>query len=80
MSHWHYQLMYHKYENPSKVSGEGYYAVHEYFDLDDGPTWTVEPVDVTGESIEDVTKALMLMLHDIDKHGVKDYDADQGNS
>ena len=72
MSHWHYQLM--KYKDLR--SGEEYYAVHEYYDLDDGPVWTENPVMVDGCSIEDVKKSLMLMLHDIDKHGVKDYDAE----
>jgi hypothetical protein len=70
MSHWHYQLM----KRKSSISDEDYYAIHEYFDLDDGPAWTENPVVVDGESVEDVKKALMLMLHDIDKHGVKDYD------
>ena len=71
-NHWHYQLMYHKYEKPNAVDGEGYYAIHEYYEMDDGPAWTENPVDVTGNSVEDVKKSLMLMLHDIDKHGVKD--------
>jgi len=71
MSHWHYQLMKHE---------EGNYAVHEYYEMEDGDGWTENPVDVTGCSIEDVKKSLMLMLHDIDKHGVKDYDADQSNT
>lgn len=65
MSHWHYQLMKHD---------EDYYAIHEYYELDEGPTWTEKPVVVDGESVEDVKKTLMLMLHDIDKHGVKDYE------
>jgi hypothetical protein len=65
--------MYHKHEKPV-LGEEGYYAVHEYYEMDDGDGWTENPVDVTGCSIEDVKKALMLMLHDIDKHGVKDYD------
>ena len=70
MSHWNYQLMYHKYDKP--ILGEvGYYAVHEYYELEDGPAWTEEPVEVTGCSVEDVKKSLLLMLHDIDKHGVK---------
>jgi len=51
-----------------------YYAIHEYYEMDEGDGWTENPVDVTGDSIEDVKKALMLMLHDIDKHGVKDYE------
>lgn len=42
--------------------------------MDDGHAWTDEPVQVTGESVEDVQKALTLMLKDIEKHGVKDYD------
>ena len=71
-SHWHYQLMYHKYDKP-QLGEEGYYAIHEYYEMDDGDGWTENPVDVTGDSIEDVKKALMLMLHDIDKHGVKNY-------
>jgi len=74
MSHWHYQLMYHKYEKPNPFDGEGYYAVHEYYELDDGPAWTENPVTVDGSDIEDVKKMLLCILHDIDKHGVKDYD------
>lgn len=35
--------------------------------------WTRDPVEVTGEDIEDVKESLLLMLQDIDKHGVKDY-------
>ena len=35
--------------------------------------WTEDPVDITGEDIEDVKKSLLLMLQDINKHGVKDY-------
>jgi hypothetical protein len=64
--------MYHKYDEP--VLGEdGYYAVHEYYEMDDGPGWTENPVTVDGNSIEDVKKMLLLILKDIDKHGVKDY-------
>lgn len=69
-NHWHYQLM----KSKDSLYGEDVYSIHEYFELDDGPAWTEEPVGVTGNSIKDVKKALMLMLHDIDKHGVKDYE------
>lgn len=72
MSYWHYQLMYHKYDKPV-LGEEGYYAIHEYYNMNDSGGWTINPVEVTGDSIEDVKKALLLMLHDIDKHGVKDY-------
>jgi hypothetical protein len=73
MSYWHYQLMYHKHENPATFEGDGYYAIHEYYNMDDGDGWTENPVELTGESVEDVKKSLLLMLNDIDKHGVKDY-------
>ena len=76
MSFWHYQLMYHKYDEPV-LDEEGYYAVHEYFEMDDGPGWTENPVTVDGNSIEDVKKMLLLILKDIDKHGVKQYDGEK---
>lgn len=69
---WHYQLMKHK----NLRSGEEYYAVHEYYDLQDGPAWTENPVTVDGESKSDVVWMLKAILGDIEKHGVKDYDAD----
>ena len=72
--YWHFQLMYHKRENPAAFEGDGYYAIHEYYPMKDGDGWTVQPVEVTGEDIEDVKKSLLLMLNDIDKHGVKDYE------
>jgi hypothetical protein len=61
-------------KHKNEFSGDDYYAVHEYYEMDGGDSWTENPVMVDGCSIEDVKKALMLMLHDIDKHGVKDYD------
>ena len=76
MSFWHYQLMYHKYDEPV-LGEEGYYAVHEYYNMDDGPGWTENPVTVDGNSIKDVKKMLLLILKDIDKHGVKQYDGEK---
>ena len=63
-SHWHYQLMKH---------GDGTVAIHEYFPLDDGDAWTENPVTVTGDDIDDLRRSLLLMLLDIEKHGVKEY-------
>lgn len=59
--------------------GTVWYAVHEYypselFDEGESAGWTQNPVDVTGDSVEDVVWSLKAMLHDIEKHGVKDYD------
>jgi len=76
MSHWHNQLMYHKYEKPNAVDGEGYYAIHEYYDLDTGPAWTDNPITIDGESVDDVRKMLVCILKDLDTHGVKEYDAE----
>ena len=73
-NHWHYQLMRHM-----TPQGETYYAVHEYYPLDDGPAWTENPVTVDGESKSDVVWILNAILKDIEKHGVKDYDYDQKN-
>ena len=73
MSYWRYQLMYHKNGEPiGLLEEEGYYAIHELYELN-GTSWTKDPVEVTGESVEDVKESLLLMLNDIDKHGVKDY-------
>jgi len=69
MSHWHYQVMRH-----TDSSGEEYYAIHEYYEMDDGDVWTENPVDVTGVSIEDLKKSLVCMYRDIDNHGVRNYD------
>ena len=68
-NHWHYQLMRHK----NVVTGEDYYAIHEYYPDKDGDGWTEAPVDVTGDTIEEVKEVLQGMLEDIEKHGVKDY-------
>ena len=47
MNHWHFQLMYHKHENPHTLERDGYYAIHEYYPMKDGDGWTVQPVEVT---------------------------------
>jgi hypothetical protein len=62
-----------KHKHDFSCDGD-YYAVHEYYEMDDGDSWTESPVMVDGCSIEDVKKSLLLMLQDINKHGVKDYD------
>jgi hypothetical protein len=68
MSKWHYQLMKRNFD------GVDNYAIHEYYQLDHGDGWSNDPVSIDGESIEDVKKMLQMMLNDIEKHGVKDYD------
>lgn len=69
MSIWHYQLM-----RRTAEDGEDWFAVHEYYPSEDGDGWTESPVFVDGESVEEVKNILMMMLEDIQKHGVKDYE------
>jgi len=68
MTNWHYQLMKHVEDD-----GEEWYAVHEFYHMEDGPAWTLGPVSIEGTCIEDVKWQLENMLKDIDKHGLKDY-------
>jgi len=69
MSHWHYQAIKHTEDN-----WDVWYGDHEVYPLDDGPTWTQEPVTVEGESIEDLKWQLKAILNDIEKHGVIGYE------
>lgn len=66
MSNWHYQLMYYVETNQ--------YAIHEYYPSKDGNWWTERPVTVVGEDVEDIKSMLQMMLNDIEKYGVKDYE------
>jgi len=69
--HWHYQIMRHLTDK-----GETYYTMHEYYPMADGDGWTQDPVSIDGESLGDIVWMLKAMLNDIEKHGVKDYDAE----
>ena len=66
---WHYQLMRHKDED-----GVPLFAIHEYYPSEDGDGWTEQPITVDGESVEEVKSVLLMMLADIEKYGVKDYE------
>lgn len=68
-NHWHYQLMRHRDDD-----SEPFFAIHEYYPTEDGDGWTESPVFVDGESVEEVKQVLQMMLEDIEKHGVKDYE------
>ena len=65
MSSWHYQLMRHK---------DASLAVHEYYPSDGGAGWTIEPISIVGDDVEDVKKLIQMILADIDKHGIKSYE------
>ena len=68
MSKWHYQLM------KRNIDGVDNYAVHEYYVIDGKSSWTNDPIAIDGESVEDVKAMLQMILDDIDKHGVKEYE------
>ena len=63
---WHYQLMKH-----TEPDDEVWYAVHEFYRPGG---YTVEPVRIMGEDIDDIKWMLKHVLEDIEKHGVKDYE------
>lgn len=73
---WHYQLMKHTDEE-----GETWYAVHELYsrespdkDSDDvNLGWTAEPVDIRGDTLEDIMRLLKDVQSDIRRYGIKDY-------
>jgi hypothetical protein len=68
MSGWHYQIMQHKADG-----GETYLAIHEYYTLHDGQeSWTLKAVPIEAESVSDLRIALLNILQDIEKHGVRD--------
>jgi hypothetical protein len=66
---WHYQLMRHTDDN-----GEEYFAIHEYYPDKDGDGWTEAPVDVVSDTFDGAKEMLHMMLEDIEKYGVKDYE------
>ena len=53
-----------------------YYAIHEvYYDDDGQPDGsTVEPVFVSGESVEDIRQMLAQMLRDVDRPALEEID------
>lgn len=75
MSHWNYQVMKHTHTYPNGET-EDYYAIHEYYNMKEGGGWTLNPITLTGESVEDLKEVLRLIAIDIDRHGVKEYKND----
>lgn len=77
---WHYQLMKH-----TETSDYSWYGVHEFYKENQIPTmdnlpsyfvggYTANPVEVFGDTPEEVVEQLKAMIKDIEKHGVKDYE------
>ena len=68
MSHWHYQIMRHRAD-----SGDDYLAVHEFFvGHDKKQGWTAKPVLVEADTLPEMRMALINILRDLERHGVRD--------
>ena len=65
---WSYRAMKHVDE-----SGDVWYGMHEYFVLDEGPSWTDDHMRPMGESVEVLKGELQLMLADLERYPVLDY-------
>jgi hypothetical protein len=68
MSQWHYQIMKHTGD-----SGETYLAVHEFYVMHDKKEgWTQKPITIEADTLPEMRMALINILKDIEKHGVRD--------
>jgi hypothetical protein len=68
MSGWHYQIMCHIADD-----GETYLAIHEFYTMHDKKEgWTERPVPIEAESVSEMRMALLNILQDIERHGVRD--------
>jgi hypothetical protein len=68
MSHWHYQIMRHTAD-----SGEDFLAVHEFYTMHDGKEgWTAKPILIEADSLPEMRVALLDILRDLERHGVRD--------
>ena len=53
--------------------GEPYLAIHEYYVMHDGKeAWTEKPVPVEADTLPDMRKALIHVLYDLERYGVRD--------
>lgn len=53
-------------------TGEVTYGVHEIYDTDDDRMWTLDPIQVEGDSFTEVKTILLRMLKDIDEYEILD--------
>ena len=68
MSSWRYQIMRHTAD-----SGEDFLGVHEFYTMHDGKLgWTAKPILIEADSLPEMRQALLAILTDIERHGVRD--------
>jgi len=54
-------------------SGDTYLAIHEFYTMHDkSEGWTAKPVPLEADSLPEMRKALLAVLTDIERHGVRD--------
>jgi hypothetical protein len=68
MSHWNHRVVKETF-NKGKLNEEDWYSVREVFYNDDGSiySYTIEPVDIAGNSIDDLREYLQWCLNCLDK-------------
>lgn len=68
MSTWNHKVV------RTQYNAEVYYGIHEAYYDDTGKvvSWTMRPVEVTGNSIQDLRKTLEQMLECLDKEVIDD--------
>ena len=68
MSNWRYQIMRHVDDN-----GESFLAIHEFYTMHDKKEgWTQRPVPIEAETVSSLRQALLQILIDLERHGVRD--------
>ena len=68
MSSWHFQVMRHMADD-----GETYLAIHEFYTMHDkSEGWTERPVPIEADTLPEMRRALLAILTDIERHGVRD--------
>lgn len=69
---WHFQVMRHTVEF-SEGDVEHFYAVHEFFEFDDGKMGWTDICQIDGEDKKDIEWVLKTMLQDVQSRGIRDY-------
>ena len=68
MKNWRFQIFQH-YDD----GGEPYLAIHEfYMTHEKEEVWTLRPVPLEADSVVELRLALLQVLFDMEKHGVRD--------
>ena len=63
MTSWNYRIMRHK------ICGSTWYALHEvYYEGGKPTTWTIDPVNLHGDTADGIIKCLEQMLRDANKY------------